>query len=171
MDIKDVLNIYVKNSVLKKTSILLFTSNLDYGLYDEIYKTKLMGYDINLVYVCPKHVVNTASFEVNNILNELLIKKYGRNIASSSFFHIFNVFYILISAPSTFKNFASHSGCAGQAGAVTKLPSTWALSISKLMYLPPAAQYQEIQRDMQRIPCRLEHRQPQEPEVRDKWLQ
>jgi len=57
---------------LKKTSILLFTSNLDYGLYDEIYKTKLMGYDINLVYVCPKHVVNTASFEVNNILNELL---------------------------------------------------------------------------------------------------
>ncbi|ABN52287.1 MAG TPA: DUF58 domain-containing protein [Hungateiclostridium thermocellum] len=72
MDIKDVLNIYVKNSVLKKTSILLFTSNLDYGLYDEIYKTKLMGYDINLVYVCPKHVVNTASFEVNNILNELL---------------------------------------------------------------------------------------------------
>jgi len=62
----------VKNSVLKKTSILLFTSNLDYGLYDEIYKTKLMGYDINLVYVCPKHVVNTASFEVNNILNELL---------------------------------------------------------------------------------------------------
>lgn len=31
-----------------------------------------MGYDINLVYVCPKHVVNTASFEVNNILNELL---------------------------------------------------------------------------------------------------
>jgi hypothetical protein len=32
--------------------------------------------------------------------------------------------YGSIFVPNTFKNFASHSGCAGQAGAVTKLPST-----------------------------------------------
>ncbi len=72
MNIKDVLSIYVKNNILKRTSILLFTSNLNYELYDEIYKTKLMGYDINLVYVSSEYIVNTVSSEVTSILNELL---------------------------------------------------------------------------------------------------
>jgi hypothetical protein len=33
---------------------------------------------------------------------------------------------------------AIQSGCAGQAGAVTRLPSTWALSRAMSAYLPPA---------------------------------
>ncbi|HHV29664.1 MAG TPA: DUF58 domain-containing protein [Clostridium sp.] len=72
MSIKDVLNIYVRNNILQRTSLLLFTSNLNYELYDEIFKTKLIGYDINVVYVCPECIANNVSSEVNNILNELL---------------------------------------------------------------------------------------------------
>ncbi|HOM01459.1 MAG TPA: DUF58 domain-containing protein [Acetivibrio sp.] len=72
MNIKDVLNIYVKNNILKRTSILLFTSNLDYELYEEIYKTKLMGYNLSLVYAFPDCIANNVSSEVNDILNELL---------------------------------------------------------------------------------------------------
>ena len=43
-----------------------------------------------------------------------------------------------ILVPSTFKNLASQAGCAGQAGAVTRLPSTWAWSMPMSMYFPPA---------------------------------
>jgi hypothetical protein len=41
--------------------------------------------------------------------------------------------------PSTSKNFASQAGCAGQAGAVTRFPSTTASSIAMLAYSPPAS--------------------------------
>lgn len=71
MNIKDVLDVYVRNNILKRTSILLFTSNLNYELYNEIYKTKLMGYEINLVYVSPECIAKPVSDEVNCILNEL----------------------------------------------------------------------------------------------------
>ena len=39
---------------------------------------------------------------------------------------------------STSINLASHAGCAGQAGAVTRFPSTWASVIPTLTYEPPA---------------------------------
>ena len=38
------------------------------------------------------------------------------------------VIYGWIFVPSTSRNLASHAGCAGQAGALTSLPSTWAAS-------------------------------------------
>ncbi|MFZ5986745.1 MAG: DUF58 domain-containing protein [Bacillota bacterium] len=71
IDVKDVLDIYVKNNSLKKTDILLFTLNLNYELYDEIYKAKLSGYDVNLIYVSPENVIGTCNTEINNILKEL----------------------------------------------------------------------------------------------------
>lgn len=45
--------------------------------------------------------------------------------------------YSTILVPNTVKNLASQSGCAGHAGAVTRLPSTWALSTGISMYVPP----------------------------------
>lgn len=47
--------------------------------------------------------------------------------------------YGSIFVPSTCRNFVSHSGCAGHAGAVTRLPSTTALSTGMSTYSPPAA--------------------------------
>jgi len=48
-------------------------------------------------------------------------------------------FYNSIFVPKTFRNFASQSGCAGQAGAVTRFLSTWALSMSMERKSEPAA--------------------------------
>lgn len=55
--------------------------------------------------------------------------------------------YGLISVPSTFKNLAIHSGWAGQAGAVTRLPSTWALEKVSLLgtQVPPATAMSGLQ--------------------------
>ncbi len=46
--------------------------------------------------------------------------------------------YNSIFAPSLAINLASQAGCAGQAGALTRLPCTWALSMATVTYLPPA---------------------------------
>lgn len=71
VDVKDVLDLYVRNSSIKKTDILIFTCNLDYELYDELYKTKLSGYDVNLIYVSPSSITKTCNSEVDNILKDL----------------------------------------------------------------------------------------------------
>src|SRR6266446_3122582 len=41
------------------------------------------------------------------------------------------------SCARTARNLASHAGCAGQAGAVTRLPSAMASVIGRLTYVPP----------------------------------
>src|SRR2546423_13172545 len=40
--------------------------------------------------------------------------------------------------PRTARNLASQAGCAGQAGAVTRLPSAMASVMARLTYVPPA---------------------------------
>ncbi len=45
---------------------------------------------------------------------------------------------MLIFAPNFSTNLANHAGWAGQAGAVTRLPSTWAASMATATYWPPA---------------------------------
>ena len=46
--------------------------------------------------------------------------------------------YSSIRVPRTFRNCASHAGCAGQAGAVTRLPQVYAWSMPISTYFPPA---------------------------------
>lgn len=70
IELKDILKIYVMNN-MKKTDIMLFTSNLNYELYDEIYKTKLSGYDINLIYVPLESEGDLSNLETENILRDL----------------------------------------------------------------------------------------------------
>lgn len=70
IDFKDILSSYTRGNI-KKTELLIFTSNLDYDLYDEIYKTKALGYDVNLIYISPQSITGTCESVVNDILMDL----------------------------------------------------------------------------------------------------
>ena len=47
---------------------------------------------------------------------------------------LFGKIQMLIFAPNLSTNLANHAGWAGQAGAVTRLPSTWAASMATSTY-------------------------------------
>ena len=66
MPVKDLLEIYT-NNILKKTNILVFTSNLDYELYDQVYKTANSGYDVGIIYTSPEKLTGVKNREVENI--------------------------------------------------------------------------------------------------------
>lgn len=80
--VKDLLEIYM-NSALEKTNILIFTSNLDYELYNSIYKGCNAGYGISLVYTSPEKITGMKNPEVENILSslpEIGVSSYRLNI-------------------------------------------------------------------------------------------
>ncbi len=80
--IKDLLEIYT-NNVLKKTNILIFTSNLDYDLYNQIYKTSNTGYDVSLIYTSAEDLTGVPDPEADNILSslpEIGVNSYKINI-------------------------------------------------------------------------------------------
>lgn len=80
--LKDLLKVYVNNTI-SKTNILLFTSNLDYELYDEIYRTSTSGYDVSLIYVSPEDLTGAKNEEAENIiafLPEIGVNAYKLNI-------------------------------------------------------------------------------------------
>lgn len=80
--IKDLLEIYTTN-VLKRTNIVLFTSNLDYELYNQIYKASNVGYDVSLIYASPEKITRNKNAEVENILcslPEIGVNSYRINI-------------------------------------------------------------------------------------------
>lgn len=70
VELKDLLSIYTRDN-MKKTDLLLFTSNLDYDLYNEIYKTKALGYDVNLIYVSSEALTGVHDDAVKDILLDL----------------------------------------------------------------------------------------------------
>lgn len=67
VEIKDILDVYMQNSI-DHTSMVIFTSNLDYDLYDKLYKIKSSGYDISLVYTSPAEITGITLNEADNIL-------------------------------------------------------------------------------------------------------
>ena len=68
--LKDLLNIYTRDNA-KKIDLMIFTSNIDFGLYDEIYNAKAIGYDVNLFYVCAGDFIESSENIVNDILSDL----------------------------------------------------------------------------------------------------
>lgn len=70
IDIKDFLDIYVNDDV-NTANIILFTANLNYELYNQIYKSCSSGYDVSLVYVSPEELTGLKSAEEANILANL----------------------------------------------------------------------------------------------------
>jgi hypothetical protein len=67
VSVKDLLEIY-SNSLLTKTNILIFTSNLNYELYNEIYKTSNSGYDVSIIYTSSEKLTGEKSTDADNIL-------------------------------------------------------------------------------------------------------
>ncbi len=82
---KDLLEIY-SGSTLIKTNIILFTSNLDYDLYNQIYKTSNTGSDVSLVYTSPEEITGEQNMEAQNILSflpEIGVNSYKINISDN----------------------------------------------------------------------------------------
>jgi hypothetical protein len=80
--VKDLLAIYSK-SVLTKTNILVFTSNLNYELYNEIYGTINSGFDVSIIYTSPEKLTGEKSKDADNILSflpEIGVNSYKINI-------------------------------------------------------------------------------------------
>lgn len=80
--IKDLLEIYVNNT-LTKTNILIFTSNLDYELYNQIYKSSNSGFDVSIIYTSPEKITGCKNTDVESILSflpEIGVNSYRINI-------------------------------------------------------------------------------------------
>lgn len=68
--LKDLIEVYTTDAI-SRTNLLLFTSNLDYELYDQIYKTSKSGYDVSLIYTSPESLTGEVSADVGNIMASL----------------------------------------------------------------------------------------------------
>ncbi|MEN6315208.1 MAG: DUF58 domain-containing protein [Clostridiaceae bacterium] len=68
--IKDLLEIYVNNEI-NKTNIVIFTSNLDYDLYNQIYRASNSGFDVSMVYTSPEKITGKKITDAENILSFL----------------------------------------------------------------------------------------------------
>ncbi len=82
IDLKDIMDVYF-NTNINKTNVILFTSNLGYELYDEIYKLRFSGYDVSLVYVSPEELTGEKNPEADSILSflpEIDVTGYKINI-------------------------------------------------------------------------------------------
>ena len=80
--VKDLLEVYVNNT-LTKTNILVFTSNLDYELYNQIYRTSNSGFDVSIVYTSPEKITGEKNVDAENILSflpEIGVSSYRINI-------------------------------------------------------------------------------------------
>jgi hypothetical protein len=75
--VKDLLEIYTNNTILK-TNILVFTANLDYELYNQIYKTSTSGFDVSLIYISSESLTGIKNHEADNILS--FLPEIGVNI-------------------------------------------------------------------------------------------
>lgn len=65
--LKDIMEVYTESSI-SKTNMLLFTANLDYDLYNQIYKASTSGYDVSLIYISSEDVTGVKDKEADNIL-------------------------------------------------------------------------------------------------------
>lgn len=68
--VKDLLEIYTSNA-MQSTSVIIFTSNLDYDLYSQLHKTLNFGYDVSLVYISPEKITGIKNIDADKILDSL----------------------------------------------------------------------------------------------------
>ena len=77
------INAYLNNEI-EKTNMIVFTINLDYGLYNQIYETACAGYDMTLIYISPEEIGAGNREEENKIiegLKEVGVKVFKVNIS------------------------------------------------------------------------------------------
>jgi hypothetical protein len=80
--VTDILDIYLTDNI-NSTNFVIFTSNVDYDLYEKLYKAKFAGNEVSLVYVSPDEMLGEKNIEAENILNylpEININTYQINI-------------------------------------------------------------------------------------------
>lgn len=85
VEVKDIINIHVNDNMIK-TNLLIFTSNLSDELYEEIYRTKLLGYETGLIYVVPDRSDDKGDRQADSILpylTEMGVNTYKIDIEDS----------------------------------------------------------------------------------------
>lgn len=70
ISLTDMMSMYLRKDI-PKTNIILFTSNLEYKLYEQIYEARFVGYDIILIYISPKEIRKKGNEEEKSILKGL----------------------------------------------------------------------------------------------------
>jgi hypothetical protein len=68
--VEDILDIYLKEN-LSKSNVIIFTSNLNYELYNQIYNTQFSNNEVSLVYVSPVELTGVKNTEADDILTNL----------------------------------------------------------------------------------------------------
>ncbi|NSW90458.1 MAG: DUF58 domain-containing protein [Firmicutes bacterium] len=76
-NVSDILDVYIKNSTVK-TNLLVFTSNLNYDLYNSIYYASFSGFNAIVVYISPDEFTGSINEEAENIISN--IPKIGAHI-------------------------------------------------------------------------------------------
>ena len=71
VQLKDLLELYADNTLIPRANILLFTSNLDYGLCSQVYKTADSGLDVSIIYTSPQDSQGEADGAEEDILRSL----------------------------------------------------------------------------------------------------
>ncbi|MDP4093320.1 MAG: DUF58 domain-containing protein [Bacillota bacterium] len=80
--VNDLIDVYQKNNI-NNTSIMIFTSNVDYDLCDWANRTRLSGFELSLFYVSPSEATETKDKEADSImayLPEIGVNSYKINI-------------------------------------------------------------------------------------------
>ncbi len=78
----DILDV-ITSDTLDKNNILIFTSNLDYSLYNQIYKAGNSGFDVSLIYISPEELTQTSNPDIDKMLStlsEISVNNYKINI-------------------------------------------------------------------------------------------
>ncbi len=68
--VEAILDVYLKESITK-SNVIVFTSNLNYELYNQIYNTKFSNYEVSLIYVSPVELTGVRNIEAEEILANL----------------------------------------------------------------------------------------------------
>lgn len=75
--ISDILSVYTKNNIVK-SNLLIFTADLNYELYENIYNTTFSGFNVILVYISPEEFTGGVNKETENIIRN--IHKIGASV-------------------------------------------------------------------------------------------
>jgi uncharacterized protein (DUF58 family) len=68
--VEDLLEIFTENA-LKSTNVIVFSSNLGYDLYNQLYKTACSGNNVSLIYISPEKITGVRDQTIENILASL----------------------------------------------------------------------------------------------------
>ncbi len=81
--LKEILDIYLGESIYQN-NLFIFTPHMDYELYNQLYKARLLGNEISIIYSSPEEITGIKDQDAANILDslpEMGIRVYKLNIS------------------------------------------------------------------------------------------